>query len=156
MRCKAPIVPQCHPTASDRQRGSAPARRRAKTQIVTTQGITQVQGVYAFPGDPYAARAIQFLLMNHLRSGFFNVLRAAATRLCPHAVFFNAAIREKLKFFVFHDPFQSAFRHRENDPILVGFAVARTLACAQKYISHGSSIRRIVQSNSGALCFEQW
>src|SRR5262249_29630492 len=39
MRCKALVAPHCHPTASDRQRSSAPARRRAKTQIVTAQGI---------------------------------------------------------------------------------------------------------------------
>src|SRR5437016_3240382 len=39
MRCETPIAPQCQPTASDRQRSSAPARRRTKAKIVAAQGI---------------------------------------------------------------------------------------------------------------------
>src|SRR5688572_20284177 len=39
------IAPHCHPTASDRQRSSAPARRRTKAQIVAAQGIYYLSGV---------------------------------------------------------------------------------------------------------------
>src|SRR5258708_6455545 len=34
MRCEAPIAPQCQPTASDWQRSSAPARRRANRKLI--------------------------------------------------------------------------------------------------------------------------
>jgi predicted porin len=79
MRCEAPIAPQRQPTASDRQRSSAPARRRTKTQIVIAQGINALAVACTFVSTMAEADESTVTLYGKLSVGVESIKADGAT-----------------------------------------------------------------------------